>query len=111
MHVRTSIAAGLLKSSPSSLPKVVRAAFRVGSGFRRESLSCFNAPASTRAALASLPTDLASWMAATSSADRTDREEQVCVGGRDVLCTNITTTDYMYAICVYATMCAYYIYM
>lgn len=70
----TSMAVELLNSLPSSLASEVRAVFSVESGFRRDSLSCFSAPANTRVALVSFPLDLASRSAATSSTGWTDGE-------------------------------------
>ena len=61
------MAVGLLNSLLSSFASEVRAVFSVESGFRRDSLSCFNAPANTRAALVSFPLDLASRSVETSS--------------------------------------------
>ena len=54
-----------------SLMSVDRAAFRTGSGFKRESFSCFIAPHNILTALASFPEDNASLMAGRSSPERT----------------------------------------
>ena len=74
----TSMAVGLLNSLLSSFAREVRAAFSVESGFRRDSLSCFSAPANTRVALVSFPLDLASRSVETNSTGWTN------VGGRGV---------------------------
>ena len=74
----TSMAVGLLNSLLSSFAREVRAAFSVESGFRRDSLSCFSAPANTRVALLSFPLDLASRSVETSSTGWTN------VGGSGV---------------------------